>query len=67
MRPAKRTETVRDIIDRFRRRYISTLALVPEKDFERNIAVFEKRLRETYGNSVETDLEITFIEARKPD
>ncbi len=67
MRPAKRTETVRDITDRFRRRYISTLALVPEKDFERNIAVFEKRLRETYGNSVETDLEITFIEARKPD
>jgi len=66
MRTDKKTETVENLVDRFRRRYISTLALVPEKDFENNLATFENRLRKQYGSQVETDVEITFIEAHKP-
>ncbi len=65
MRTDKKIEPVEGIVERFRRRFISTLALVPEKDFERNMATFERRLRKEYGDSVETDVEITFIGARK--
>jgi ubiquinone/menaquinone biosynthesis C-methylase UbiE len=60
------TQIVDSIIERFRKRYISTLALVPEKDFEKNLVIFENRLRSKYGSHVENDVEITFIEARKP-
>ncbi|MDD4307847.1 MAG: methyltransferase domain-containing protein [Thermoplasmata archaeon] len=65
MRTPKKTETVDALVERFRRRYISTLALVPEKDFERNLAIFEARLRKICGNSAETDVEITFLSAVK--
>jgi len=57
--------SVDDMIFRFRKRYISTLALVPEDDFERNLAVFEKNLRANYGHTVVSDVEMVFIEARK--
>lgn len=66
MKTAKRTESVDDLVERFRRRYISTLALVPEKDFEKNLAIFEGRLRKIYGSTAETDVEIAFIGASKP-
>jgi len=66
MRTPKRTEAVEDLLERFRRRYISTLALVPEKDFGKNLALFERRLRKVYGGEVETDVEITFVSAYKP-
>ena len=55
-----------DVIHRFKKRYISTLALVPECDFEKNLAVFEKRLRTIYGRYIENTVELVFIEARKP-
>ncbi len=66
MRTDKKAESIESLLDRFRRRYISTLALVPEKDFERGMSIFEKRLRAEFGDTVETDVEITFISARKP-
>ena len=59
-------ESVDDVLERFRKRFISTLALVPESEFEGSMAIFEKRLRRQYGSKVETDVETTFIEARKP-
>jgi ubiquinone/menaquinone biosynthesis C-methylase UbiE len=59
-------QAVDSVIERFRNRYISTLALVPEKDFEKNLVIFENRLRSKYGSHIENDVEITFIEARKP-
>jgi ubiquinone/menaquinone biosynthesis C-methylase UbiE len=58
-------QSVDSVIERFRKRYISTLALVPEKDFEKNLGIFENRLKRQYGSQVDTDVEITFIEARK--
>lgn len=65
MRTPKKTEPLDALVERFRRRYISTLALVPEKDFDKNLAIFETRLRRIYGNNVETDVEITFLSAVK--
>lgn len=59
-------EGVDEILERFRKRFISTLALVPESEFESGMATFEKRLRSGYGATVKTDVETTFIEARKP-
>jgi ubiquinone/menaquinone biosynthesis C-methylase UbiE len=58
--------SVDDIIDRFKKRYISTLILLTKKEFEDGISIFEKRLRETYGPNVETVVDLTFVEARKP-
>jgi ubiquinone/menaquinone biosynthesis C-methylase UbiE len=66
MRTQERVEPVEELLDRFRRRYISTLALVPENDFEAGLATFEMRLRERYGPRVATDVEITFLDATKP-
>ncbi|MBA3046386.1 MAG: methyltransferase domain-containing protein [Candidatus Thermoplasmatota archaeon] len=66
MRTEPSTERVDDIVERFRRRYISTLALVPEGDFDSGLATFEKLLRKAYGDTVETHVEITFIGAEKP-
>ena len=54
-----------EVMHRFRKRYISTLALVPEEDFEKNLAIFEKELRENYGQTVKSEVEMIFIEARK--
>ncbi len=58
--------SIDSLIHRFRNRYISTLALVPEGDFEKNLAIFEKELRKNYGDTVESNVEMVFIEARKP-
>ncbi len=57
--------SIDDMIHRFRKRYISTLALVPEGDFEKNLAIFEKELRKNYGKTVESNVEMIFIESRK--
>ena len=57
--------SIDDMIHRFRKRYISTLALVPEGDFEKNLAIFEKELRKNYGQTIENQVELIFIESRK--
>ncbi len=57
--------SIDDMIHRFRKRYISTLALVPEGDFEKNLAIFEKELRKNYGQIIENQVELIFIEGRK--
>lgn len=59
------TQTVNEIVKRFRRRYISTLVLLPERRFKSGLAVFEKKLRENYGKTVESKVELTFLEATK--
>jgi ubiquinone/menaquinone biosynthesis C-methylase UbiE len=65
MRTQKTSESVDSLVERFRMRFISTLALVPEEHFEERLATFERRLRAECGDAVMTDVEITFIEARK--
>jgi ubiquinone/menaquinone biosynthesis C-methylase UbiE len=65
VRTAPVEETIEGMVERFRRRYISTLALVPEGDFDERLAVFEGRLRKIFGDTVKTDVEITFVEAKK--
>lgn len=57
---------VDDVIRQFRRRYISTLVLLPKDEFERGLAVFEKKVRTLYGNRVENTIDMTFIEATRP-
>jgi ubiquinone/menaquinone biosynthesis C-methylase UbiE/ADP-ribose pyrophosphatase YjhB (NUDIX family) len=54
-----------DLIQRFRRRYISTIVLLSKEDFEKGLALFEERVRKLYGNKVESVIDLTFIEARK--
>ncbi len=58
-------QTVEEIIGRFRKRYISTLVLLSQEEFEKGLAIFEKRLRKLYGNEVENIIDLTFLEARK--
>lgn len=63
---APQVQTVEEIIDRFRKRYISTLVLLSQEDFEKGLVIFERRLRKLYGNEVENIIDLTFVEARKP-
>ena len=57
--------SIDNMVNKFKKRYISTLALVPQADFEKNLAIFEKNLKQNYSNNVETSVEMTFIEAQK--
>jgi ubiquinone/menaquinone biosynthesis C-methylase UbiE len=63
---SKNLQPVESIISNFRKRYISTLILVSPLDFETGLVKFERTLRRLYGSSVESGVELTFLEARKP-
>ncbi len=45
----KREIPVDTVIDWMRKRFISTLELLDDKEFERGLAIFEKQMREKYG------------------
>jgi aconitate hydratase len=50
-----------EIVERYRRKHLSTLALVPEPEFEERLVEFEKRLRKRYGALAPDDTELTFV------
>jgi SAM-dependent methyltransferase len=50
-----------DIMERYRRKHLSTLALVPDAEFEGRLVEFERRLRKRYGGRAPDDTELTFV------
>ncbi|MEW5937324.1 MAG: class I SAM-dependent methyltransferase [Candidatus Thermoplasmatota archaeon] len=55
------TISMNDAVERFRRKYVSTLSLVPDQEFEQRMAIFEQRLRRRYAAAVPADVELTFV------
>gem|GEM_PF-1093550 len=56
---------VDELVERFRKRYISTLVLLPREEFEKGLKVFEERVRKLYKDEIEYLIDLTFVEARK--
>jgi ubiquinone/menaquinone biosynthesis C-methylase UbiE/ADP-ribose pyrophosphatase YjhB (NUDIX family) len=57
---------VDELVERFRKRYISTLVLLPKDEFEKGLKVFEERVRKLYKDEIEYLIDLTFVEAQKP-
>jgi ubiquinone/menaquinone biosynthesis C-methylase UbiE len=47
-------------------KYISTLSLLSEAEFERGFEVFRRKVRERYGNRIRRILRFTFVTGEKP-
>jgi len=54
-----------EYFDRVRKKYISTLTLLSEEEFKRGIKIFEKKVREEYGNQVRRIIGFDFIIGKK--
>lgn len=64
-RPYRRTLTVKQEIDRVRRKYISTFDLLPPGEFERGLAFMERELPKRYRGAFETTAAFTFLGASR--
>ncbi len=64
-RPYRRAGTVGEQLDRVRRKYISTLDLLPPGEFERGLAFLESELPRRYGDVYETTRVFTFVGASR--
>lgn len=64
-RPYVRAGTVAEQLDRVRRKYISTLDLLPSGEFERGLAFLESELPRRYGERYETSRVFTFVGASR--
>jgi hypothetical protein len=54
-----------EYLDRVRKKYISTLALLSEEEFRRGIKIFEKKVRQKYGKRMKRIIGFDFIVGRK--
>jgi len=54
-----------EYLDRVRKKYISTLTLLSEEEFQRGINVFERRAREKYGEQIRRILGFDFVLGEK--
>jgi hypothetical protein len=52
-------------IERVRNKYISTLTLFSEEEFQKRFKVFQERVYRKYGDKIERISGFVFVEARK--
>ena len=64
-RPYRRQLTVPEELDRVRRKYISTLDLLPPGEFERGLAFLEREVPKRYPHGFETSATFTFLGASR--
>lgn len=64
-RPYHRAFTVAAELDRVRRKYISTLDLLPSGEFESGLQFLERELPRRYGDTFETSASFTFVGASR--
>ncbi len=64
-RPLHRTLTVAGELERVRRKYISTLDLLPPGEFDRGVAFLERELPRRFGDTFETSATFTFVGASR--
>jgi len=61
---SERTSTCR-YLERVRSKYVSTLTLFNEEEFQRRFKVFQERVQRKYGNRIKRIIEFVFVEASK--
>jgi len=54
-----------EYIDRVRKKYISTLTLLSEKEFRRGIKIFEEKVRQKYGEQIQRIVGVDFVSGKK--
>jgi len=54
-----------EYLDRVRKKYISTLTLLSEEEFQRGISVFARRVREKYGEQIRRIMGFDFVLGEK--
>jgi ubiquinone/menaquinone biosynthesis C-methylase UbiE len=54
-----------ECLKRFKNKYISTLTLLSEDDFQKGFRIFQEKVRKKYGNKIERILRFVFIASRK--
>jgi len=54
-----------EYIERVRKKYISTLTLLSEKEFRKGIKTFEKKVREKYGKQITRIVGLDFVVGKK--
>jgi len=64
-RPYRRTLPVARQLERVRRKYISTLDLLPPGEFDRGVAFLERELPRRYGDTFATSATFTFVGASR--
>ena len=64
-RPLHRVFSTPEELDRVRRKYISTLDLLPPGEFEAGLAFLERELPRRYGDRFETEAPFTFVGASR--
>ncbi len=62
-RPVLRTWTIPEHLERVRRKYISTLDLLPDGEFESGLAFLEKEMPRRFGGTYSTTDVFTFVAA----
>lgn len=64
-RPYRRVAPVQEQLERIRRKYISTLDLLPPGEFERGVSFLEAELPKRFGEVFETSRTFTFLGASR--
>ncbi len=64
-RPLRRRLSVREQLDRVRRKYISTFDLLPTGEFDRGLAFLERELPVRFPDGFDTSAEFTFVGASR--
>jgi len=54
-----------EYINRVRKKYISTLTLLAEEEFEKGLKIFEKKVREKSGNKIRRTVALDFVTGKK--
>lgn len=57
--------SLEDYLKSARKKYISTLALLTEEEFQKGIAIFEKKIKEKYGKEIRRVSGFNFIVGKK--
>jgi ubiquinone/menaquinone biosynthesis C-methylase UbiE len=61
----KENLTINEYLSRFKNKYISTLNLLTEKEFQKGYEIFEKKIRELYEKRVQRTIETAIIVGEK--
>jgi SAM-dependent methyltransferase len=57
--------SLQDYLDKVRRKYLSTLTLLTEREFRRGLAIFEEKVKAKYGDGIQLISGFNFVVGKK--
>jgi ubiquinone/menaquinone biosynthesis C-methylase UbiE len=61
----ERAITLQNYLEKVRNKYLSTLSLLPEKEFQNGMATFERKVKAKYGDKIQLISGFNFIVGEK--